>query len=111
MNLVAPRLRPQLIEQRIGRSGERLAALWKMAELVHPDRPLGRGFVRVTDRRGRTLTRAADARSARELLLRFADEAVEAVVGDAAPGARRVERRPRATYVAAQLTLFDGEEP
>jgi exodeoxyribonuclease VII large subunit len=111
MNLVAPRLRPQLIEQRIGRSGERLAALWKMAELVHPDRPLGRGFVRVTDRRGRTLTRAADARSARELLLRFADEAVEAVVGDPAPGARRVERRPRPTYVAAQPTLFDGEEP
>src|SRR6187399_3211390 len=54
MNAVVPRLRPELLLDRISLSGERLAALWKMAELVHPDRPLSRGFVRVTDRAGQT---------------------------------------------------------
>jgi exodeoxyribonuclease VII large subunit len=109
MNLVSPRLQPSLIAQRIARSAERLQAAWKMAELVHPERPLSRGFVRVTDRAGRTLTRAADARSARDLSLHFGDGRVEASTGDAALQ-RRVERRPRPSYLHPQPSLFDGEE-
>src|SRR5205823_1948111 len=69
MNLIAGRLRRELIDQRIARLSEQLSGLWKMAELGHPERPLSRGFVRVTDRAGRTLTHAADARDARELSL------------------------------------------
>ena len=110
MNLVAPRLQPSLIAQRIARSAERLQAAWKMAELVHPERPLSRGFVRVTDRAGRTLTRAADARSARDLSLHFGDGRVEASTGDIAAPQRRVERRPRPSYLNPQPSLFDGEE-
>jgi exodeoxyribonuclease VII large subunit len=80
-----------------------------MAELVHPDRPLSRGFVRVTDRHGKTLTRAADARAARELRLRFGDGEVEATVnGASAPP--RVERPPRRSYIAPQPGLFDEAE-
>ena len=109
MNLVAPRLRKELIDQRIARLSDRLSAVWKMAELVHPERPLSRGFVRVTDRDGRTLTHAADARAARELTLHFGDGAVEATTGDPAPR-RPVERKPRNPYVAPQPGLFDGEE-
>src|SRR5438445_2578068 len=56
MNLVAGRLRPDLIDQRIARLSEQLSALWKIAELAHPERPLSRGFARVTDRDGKTLT-------------------------------------------------------
>lgn len=109
LNLIAGRLRREMIDDRIARLSERLAAAWKMAELVHPDRPLGRGFVRVTDRDGRTLTHAADARAARELRLRFGDGEVQATVGPTSPPAR-VERAARRTYIAPQPGLFDDPE-
>ena len=111
MNLVAPRLRTGLLEQKLQRLSDKLAAQWKMAQLVHPERPLSRGFVRVTDPTGRTLIHAADARAARELSLRFADGTVEATTGEpAAPAKPRVERKPRAPYVAPQPGLFDRED-
>ena len=65
LNLVAGRLRRELIDARIARLTDQLTAAWKMAELVHPERPLSKGYVRVTSRDGRTLTHAADARAAR----------------------------------------------
>jgi exodeoxyribonuclease VII large subunit len=102
-------LRRELIDERIARLSERLAAAWKMAELAHPERPLSRGFVRVTDRSGNTLTRASAARTARELRLRFGDGSVDAVVhgeSDKTP----VERKPRRSYVAPQPGLFDPPE-
>ncbi len=111
MNLVVPRLRPELLQQRLGRLSERLGAVWKMAELVHPERPLGRGFVRVTDRSGRTLVHAAHARAARDLSLRFADGEVAATVAEgSAPARPRLERKARPAYVAPQRGLFDGED-
>ena len=109
MNLVIGRLRRELIDQRIARLGEQLAAAWKMAALAHPERPLQRGFSRVTDRSGRTLTKASDARAARELKLRFGDGEVDAVVDGASP-APPVERKPRRSYVAPQPGLFDPPE-
>jgi len=107
MNAVVPRLRSELLLDRISRSSEKLAALWKMAELVHPDRPLSRGFVRVTDRAGQTLAKAADAITARLLTLRFGDGPVEACVGDSAAP---VERKRRSPYVAKQPGFFDEQE-
>ena len=62
LNLVAGRLRREVIEQRIARLSEKLGAAWKMAELAHPERPLSRGYVRVTSRDGATVTHARDAR-------------------------------------------------
>ena len=108
MNLVAGRLRRDLVDQRLARLSERLGALWKMAELAHPERPLSKGYVRVTDRAGKTLTRAGDARAARELRLHFGDGAVDASVdGKPTP----VERKPRQSYMPSQPGLFDqGEE-
>ena len=50
LSSVAPRLRTELLTDRITRSHERLASLWRLAELAHPERPLKRGFTRVTDR-------------------------------------------------------------
>jgi exodeoxyribonuclease VII large subunit len=108
MNLVAGRLRRDLIDRRIGQLSEKLAAAWKMAELVHPERPLARGFARVTSRAGRTLTRAADATAERLLTLQFSDGAVNATVDGAAP--RAVERKGRKSYDAPQPGLFDGNE-
>ncbi len=110
MNLVAGRLRRELIDQRIARLAEQLTALWKVAELSHPDRPLSRGYARVTDRQGTTLTQATAATAARELRLRFADGEVDASVGGAPVTPAAVERKPRRPYVAPQPGLFDGPE-
>ena len=114
MNAVTPRLRPELLERKVERLAEKLGAVWKMAELVHPERPLSRGFVRVTDRSGHTLTTAEAARGARELSLHFKDGQVSATTGDPPeatpappPAPPRVERKPRSSYVPPQPGLFD----
>jgi exodeoxyribonuclease VII large subunit len=107
LNAVAPRLRAELLLDRISRSTERLAALWKMAELVHPERPLSRGFVRVTDRAGATLSKVADAIAARLLTLHFGDGEVEASTGTSADS---VERKRRSSYVSKQPGFFDEAE-
>jgi exodeoxyribonuclease VII large subunit len=109
LNLVAGRLRRELIEQHIARLSEKLAAAWKMAELAHPERPLSKGYVRVTSRDGTTLTHAAEARAARLLTLRFGDGSVDAAVEDGTPP-RPVERKPRRSYIPPQPGLFDPAE-
>jgi exodeoxyribonuclease VII large subunit len=108
MNLVAGRLRRELLDQRIARLSERLSAAWKMAELAHPERPLQRGYARVTSRDGRTLIYARDAREAKLLTLRFGDGSVDASVDHGAPAS--VERKSRRSYIASQPGLFDRPE-
>ena len=111
LNLVAGRLRRDVIDQRIARLSEKLAAAWKMAELAHPERPLSRGYVRVTSRDGSTVTHARDARAAKLLTLRFGDGSVDASVDDGAVAAARpVERKPRQSYIGSQPGLFDRPE-
>ncbi len=112
---IAPRLQARLISDRVERGRERLAALWRLAELAHPERPLQRGFVRVTDRAGKTLVHAAAARAAIAVDLHFADGRVAAQVGDgAAPRpfrpAKRVERGGSSSYPPRQPGLFDAED-
>jgi exodeoxyribonuclease VII large subunit len=109
MNLIAGRLRRELLDQRIARLSEQLAAAWKMAELVHPERPLARGFARVTSRHGRTLMRVDEARSERLLTLHFGDGALDASV-DGGGTARPVEPKRRKPYMAPQPGLFDREK-
>ena len=96
---VAPRLRLALVEQRIERGKEQLASLWRLAGLAHPERPLQRGFVRVTDRAGKTLLHAGDAREAAALSLRFADGSVDATVDGASA---RLERASPRSYRPAK---------
>jgi exodeoxyribonuclease VII large subunit len=112
---VAPRLQGRLLTDRVERGRERLASLWRLAELAHPERPLQRGFVRVTDRAGKTLVHAAAARAAGAIDLHFADGRVAAQVGDsAAPRpfrpARRVERKADGPYLPGQANLFGDED-
>jgi exodeoxyribonuclease VII large subunit len=109
LNLVAGRLRRDLIDQRIARLSERLGAAWKMAELAHPERPLSKGYVRVTSRDGHTLTHAPDARAARRLTLHFGDGAVDATV-DGAAAPQPVEPKRRKPYMPPQPGLFDPAE-
>jgi exodeoxyribonuclease VII large subunit len=110
---VAPRLRSGLVVNRIERASEKLAALWRLAGLAHPERPLQRGFVRVTDREGRTLIHAADARAAGMLNLRFADGQVEATVeGSIARLERSTPKsyRPQRPRPTPQPGLFDDQD-
>jgi exodeoxyribonuclease VII large subunit len=109
LNLVAGRLRRELIDQRIARLTEQLAGLWRLAELAHPDKPLSRGFARVTSRDGHTLTHARDAREAQRLTLNFLDGNVDATV-EGISGGSKVEPRRRKPYIAAQPGLFDPAE-
>ena len=111
LNLVAGRLRRELIDQRITRAREKLAASWSMAELVHPDRPLRRGFARVTARDGSTLTSAAAARKSERFDLHFADGALAAAVDDGLPRSPRpVEPRRAKRHMPPQPGLFDPAE-
>ena len=87
-------LRPALLESAHARARERLDALWRVALLAHPNRPLERGYARIEDRAGQTLISAAAAREARLLRLHFADGSVDATTGDAP-----VERPKRAPYL------------
>ena len=75
-------LRPSLLVAAHRRARERLDALWRVALLAHPNKPLERGYARVEDRSGRTLISAVAAREARLLRLHFNDGPVDAAVGD-----------------------------
>ena len=110
LNLIAGRLRRELLDQRLKALTEQLSGLWRLAELAHPDKPLSRGFARVTSREGVTLTRSADARAAHRLTLHFGDGPIDASV-DERRAAAAVERKPRKPYISPQPGLFDaGEE-
>ena len=110
LSAVAPRLRSELLSDRVARAEDRLASLWRLAELAHPDRPLKRGFARVTDRAGKTLTHAAEATAARLLTLHFGDGNVDATTEADGKRAPRVERARPQSYVAPQRGLFDEPE-
>ncbi len=86
-------LRPGLLKASHSRAKERLEALWRVAELAHPNRPLERGYARVEDQSGKTLISAAAARAAGRLKLIFGDGGVEAQVGGAGTPVER-PRRP-----------------
>jgi len=109
LNLVAGRLRRDLVDLRIAGLTDQLGALWRLAELAHPDKPLSRGFARVRSRDGKTLTHARDARATERLTLQFADGAVNASVDEGGP-VRPVERKARKPYIPPQPGLFDPAE-
>jgi exodeoxyribonuclease VII large subunit len=75
-------LRPALLEAAHRRAKERLDALWRVALLAHPNKPLERGYARVENRDRRTIMSAAAAREANRLRLIFHDGEVEASTGE-----------------------------
>lgn len=86
--LAAVRLRPGLVTTRIADAQDRLARLWRLAEQLHPDKPLARGYARIEGRDGKTVSTAPAARAAGAVTLVFADGRVAA----------RVEGNARASY-------------
>jgi exodeoxyribonuclease VII large subunit len=91
--LAAIRLTPLLVARTLTDAQTRLQSLWRLAQQLHPDKPLARGYARVEARlTGKTVMGRDAARTAGALILRFADGAVDA----------RVERDARDVYVPPQ---------
>jgi len=118
-------LRPALLTQRLARASDRLGAvrlndrpirarideahatldrLWRIAEQLHPDKPLQRGYVRVEKRGGGVLTEAGAAKAAGLLTLHFADGAVDARVENGGKPPYAKSKDPEATL--RQQDLF-----
>ena len=72
-SLETVRLTPALLTQRITAQRDKLAALARLTQQLHPDGPLARGYVRVMDAAGRTLTDKAVAAVEPALVLKFRD--------------------------------------
>jgi exodeoxyribonuclease VII large subunit len=74
---IAARLRPEPLQARIAQGHERLDRLWRLADSLHPDRPLRLGYVRVERRTGGVVANAETAKAASALTLHFADGPVD----------------------------------
>jgi len=89
--LVRAGLNPSLLTRRIEHSAARLVALDRLLPQLHPDMPMERGFVRVTDGSGHTLTSRAEARKEKSLILNFRDGELPVSVG----GHDQTKRQPK----------------
>ncbi len=82
---------PQLLERRLTQARDRFAALDRILPQLDPDKPLARGFARVTDGAGRTLTGRDEAAREKALVLKFRDGDLPVAVG----GATRRKAEPK----------------
>ena len=74
-------LRPAMLDARLARATDRLKDMGRLLVSVDPNKPLERGFVRVSARVGGAIVKdAAAARSAGALTLHFRDGSVDARV-------------------------------
>ncbi len=81
-------LRPIMLTQKLANSQRQLSHIWRLAESLHPEMPLKRGYVLVKDRQGVVISDVAKANRAKALTLIFADGDVPV----------RVEPEPRPAY-------------
>ena len=99
-------LHPRLLTRRVEQGQQRLNALTRLADSLHPEAPLKRGFARVTDADGKTIMSRAAAVKAGNVTLRFVDGEVGSVVHGSAPP-RSSTPKPKLPTVN-QGNLFDG---
>ena len=104
--LAGQKLAPALVERPLAERRERLAALGRLAEQLHPDRPLARGYVRVTDAEGRTITDRAGAAKEAALTLKFRDGDLDVSTGGAAAPSTPRRKPARSGTAPKQEDLF-----
>ena len=104
--LAGQKLAPALVERPLAERRERLAALGRLAEQLHPDRPLARGYVRVTDAEGRTITDRAGAAKEAALTLKFRDGDLDVSTGGAAAPSTPRRKPARSRTAPKQEDLF-----
>jgi exodeoxyribonuclease VII large subunit len=79
-------LRPAMLTGRLSAATSKLDQLWRVAQSLHPNTPLKRGYARIEKRSGGVITSAEDARMAGALTLHFADGQIDAKVERSGPG-------------------------
>ena len=77
------RFAPSLVTRPLAERREGLAALARLAQQLHPDRPLARGYVRVTAASGATIATRKAASGEETLDLHFADGVLAVTPGKA----------------------------
>jgi exodeoxyribonuclease VII large subunit len=95
--LAAIRLVPVLIERPIANRQERLDALARLAEQLHPRRPLARGYAIVRRADGHALTNRAQAAREPLLGLEFGDGTLEVAPATTPRPIRKPKRNPPGT--------------
>jgi exodeoxyribonuclease VII large subunit len=101
--LGAVRLVPALVTRPIAERRARLEALARLAQQLHPEKPLARGYAMVLDGGGRAITSAVAAGREPLLGIKFADGTITAVPGD-------TPRKPRQSRERAK-TISDSGQP
>ncbi|WP_133366269.1 exodeoxyribonuclease VII large subunit [Qipengyuania sediminis] len=81
--LAGMRLSPALLQRPLAERRDRLASLARLAGQLHPDRPLARGYVRVTGAGGTSITTRAAGAAEERLRLHFTDGMLDVVPGTA----------------------------
>jgi exodeoxyribonuclease VII large subunit len=101
----AQMLAPRLLIRQLEQAQQKLNALSRLADSLHPEAPLKRGFARVTDADGKTIASREAAIAAGQVGLRFADGEVGAAVqGGSVPPRPAVPKSPKP--VTNQGNLF-----
>lgn len=95
--LITTRLQPALLTRALQERRERLAAIARLAEQLHPERPLQRGYALVLDAGGRAVTSSTAARKEPALTLKFRDGTLDLAPGTAGRSARPKAGSPSAT--------------
>ena len=104
--LASARLTPQLVVRPITERRQQLGALARLAEQLHPEKPLSRGYAMVKGADGKAVTSAAAAGSESLLGIKFADGEIQATPGDT-PGKPRKAAKPKAKGAdTGQAELF-----
>ncbi len=105
--LARTRMTPALLERRLQVAHAALAPLARTWPQLDPDKPLQRGFARVTDIAGQTLTSARQAKAETMLVLKFSDDTVQVTVGTPSQAATPTPaRKPRRAEAIKQGDLF-----
>jgi len=100
--LTGIRLTSALVTRPIMDRSQRLAALVRVMEQLHPDRPLERGYAMVLDAGGKAITSASSAAKETLLSIKFTD----GIVQTAPNGAKRPPKPPAAKPAPEQSELF-----
>ena len=90
---VAARLQPG-VARALERAGERLSALSKLYLAVDPERPLQRGFARVTRTDGSIVHAGASLTAGEAVAIKFGDKVTRQAVIDGAPGEASTPAKP-----------------
>ncbi len=103
-------LRPANLQKRFANAGERLDRIWRLAEQLHPDRPLQRGYARVTDADGQTVTSRKAAAAHAKLGLVFRDGDIEVFTCAADKPLPSVKPMPRKKAGPKKSGSDDGQQ-